>query len=265
MPSSAKYLQLNEIQAAIQKKTSQSAWTVAYFNTPAWAAGYNLKNSKQVENLKEIEELANTTQLLLVMPETEWEKLDKKDVSLKKMESQIFLITKYILAQSVTPEPPFIRPPNAEEPLNPAETPESPLPAGQNASIEAPALLENSGNSGQEEINNQNAEISGNSTIQGNAARASDQNATDSEAGENPQEQDAGITKPLLKPEEDATPQKPGAAEKEKTEDRARQEETVFTTYTPKAMHQIDLVYGKIPGMPELSVIVRYREIKQID
>lgn len=263
MPSSAKYLQLNEIQAAIQKKTSQSAWTVAYFNTPAWAAGYNLKNSKQAENLKEIEELANTTQLLLVMPEAEWEKLDKKNISLKKMESQIFLMTKYILAQSVAPEPPFILPPNAEEPLNPPQTPESTLPAGQNASIGAPALPESSGNSVQEEI--QGAEISGNSTIQGNEERDSDQNATDSKAGEKPQEQDAGMTKPLLKPEEDATPQKPGAVEKEKTEGSTRQEETVSTTYTPKAMRQIDLVYGKIPGMPELSIIVRYREIKQID
>ena len=274
MPSSAKYLQLNEIQAAIKEKTSQSAWTVAYFNTPAWAAGYDLKDSKQVKNLEEIEELASTTQLLLVMPEAEWENLDKKQAPLKKTRSQVLLLTKYILAQSIDAGPPFALSPNPEEPLNNAQAPEETLPAEQNATMDAPALPEDAVNSGQEETNDRSVVEKSDGFARDDKETPSGQNATDgaagpalqdSRAGDTTQKQDTGITEPLNGAEENTTPQKPEPAEKEKTEDSANQEEIVSTTYTPKAMRQIDLVYGTIPGMPEMSIIVRYREIKRID
>ncbi len=41
-------------------------------------------------------------------------------------------------------------------------------------------------------------------------------------------------------------------------------EETVVTSYMPRVTPQINLIYGVVPGMPELNIILRYQQTKPV-
>lgn len=270
MPASAKHLKFSDIETAIAEKTSKADWTVAYLNTPAWAADYDTASHKKVSTWKEIQDIAKSAPVLAVIPESEWEELDKEQYPFKKLESQILVLTSYVLVQSASSGQPLTDTPGQEhEDTAPVEL-ESILPP-TNATTEETGEVEVTEEQAPAGLNTRNAtpETMEQPETQ-NHEQADVQNAASiieaATGGNNTQQDEAQASiKPLGQAGQNSTSYPEPAVEAEKPEPAITQEEVISTTYVPKAMRQIDLVYGKISGMPEMTIVVRYKEIKQVN
>ncbi|MBQ4133833.1 MAG: hypothetical protein IJD04_08910 [Desulfovibrionaceae bacterium] len=100
MPTVKTYLNFNEFQSILADKTRQESWTPVYLNTPAWAADYSLPGVQTATSWATVADLAQSGPVLAVMPEVDWQNLDKKEYPFKKLDDEVLLLSNYVLAQS---------------------------------------------------------------------------------------------------------------------------------------------------------------------
>ena len=343
MPTAIKHLRFTEIQSVMTEKAAQANWAIAYLDTPAWAIDYSLPNLHKADTWSEMAKLAEQGPVLAVMPESDWKILDKKNCPFKKIESQVLLLTSYVLLQSGDALPPFAQTDNQTDDRLPLSN--TVIPFTDNATHEEGT--DTSAGTGRTEeradepdtdnasqLNNlpeeaMSAEPSGNATRleqatgtltedsdsqkdtalvpEGNAegspsediplantttepqteqtaepahTSSEDMAAETPEAQEVPQPLDDTASDPAAEEKTSAfplptgnstdpanTPEITGSTVMEDSNSENPPsagvqpgEKTVITSYRPEVNPQINLLYGVIPGMPQLNIILRYQQ-----